>query len=232
MSSSRLHVIFDVDGVLVDSSDAHYESWVALADECRCHRMTRDEFLATFGRTSREILRELWTGRPLAASEIAELDARKEALFREILRADFRPIAGVRELIVSLKRRGFGLAVGSSGPPENVWLTIDQLGVRDYFDAVVTGMDVTRGKPDPEVFLTCAARMGAPHWSCAVIEDAVVGVDAANGAGMYSIALVSPARDTRLFPHAGRVVRELRELTADAIRQALEARQPDASPEE
>ena len=87
-----------------------------------------------------------------------------------------------------------------------MYLTIDQLQARDLFDVVVTAADVTRGKPDPEVFLTCARRLHASPAACAVIEDAVVGVEAANRAGMFSIAYVAPGRDVNLFRHAGRVV--------------------------
>lgn len=221
---SRPHVIFDVDGVLVDSYTAHFHSWLALADECGCRRMTEDEFRATFGQVSREIIRQLWPTRAITPAEVAALDDRKEALYRELLKTDFRPIPGARELIVLLKQAGFGIAAGSSGPPENVYLSLDQLQVRDLFDVVVTATDVTCGKPDPEVFTTCAQRLATSPATCAVIDDAVVGIEAANRAGTYSIALVAAGRDPRQFTHAHRIVRALRELTPDDIRAAIEQR--------
>jgi beta-phosphoglucomutase len=228
MNNARPCVIFDVDGVLVDSYVAHFQSWLAVADERGCHRMTEDEFRATFGRTSRETIAAIWPGPPLSAAQIAELDDRKEELYRDMLRQDFRAIPGARELIVALREAGFGVAAGSSGPPPNVYLTLDQLGVRDLMDAVVTATDVVRGKPDPEVFLTCARKLQADPAHCAVIEDAVVGVEAANRAGMLSIAYVAPGRDVALFPHAGRIVASLRELTPAAIRAAIAVRQQAA----
>ncbi len=221
MCAPRPHVIFDVDGVLVDSYTAHFRSWLALADQQGCARMTEDQFRATFGRTSREIIRELWPDCARSAAEVARLDDRKEELFREILHAEFQPIPGARELIVALKQAGFGLAAGSSGPPDNVFFTLDQLRVRAQFDVVVTGVDVTRGKPDPEVFATCAQRLGAPPTACAVIEDAVVGVEAANRAGMVSIAFVAAGRDVELFRHARCIVRDLRELSPERVREVL-----------
>ena len=115
-----------------------------------------------------------------------------------MLRADFRPIAGAVSLISAPCDAGFGLAAGSSGPPENVLLTLDQLGCRALFEVVVTA-DVVRGKPDPEVFLACARGLHASPARCAVIEDAVPGVEAANRAGMFSIALVVDGRDVNLF---------------------------------
>ena len=217
-SDGRLGVIFDVDGVLVDSYSAHFASWLALAEQSGCHRMTEDEFRATFGRTSRETILQLWPGQQLSSSAVAELDDRKEELFREMLRADFRPIAGAANLIAALKEAGFAVAAGSSGPPENVLLGLDQLQQRDLFDAVVTGTDVTHGKPHPEVFLKSAQGLGLPTNCCAVIEDAVVGVQAANRAGCYSIALVVAPRDVRLFHEARRVVRTFDSLSPEVIR--------------
>ena len=224
MSKDRASVIFDVDGVLVDSYTAHFHSWLALAEERGCHRMTEDEFRATFGRTTRETIAELWPKATLAPEEIVELDDRKEVLFRDMMRADFQPVAGAVSLIAALREAGFGLAAGSSGPPENVFLVLDRLQCRDLFDVVVTGVDVTRGKPDPEVFRTCAERLGDASTHCAVIEDAVVGIEAANRAGMFSIALVTEGRDTTKFHHADRVVRDLRELSPEAIRNWLQFR--------
>lgn len=217
----RLGVIFDVDGVLVDSYTAHFHSWLALADESGCHRMTEAEFRATFGRTTRETITELWPGERPDSGVIAALDNRKEELFRDMLRAHFNPIPGAAELIVALKEAGFGIAAGSSGPPENVYLVLDQLQRRDLFDAVITGVDVSCGKPDPEVFLNCAERLKLPAARCAVIEDAVVGVKAANRAGCLSIALVVPPRDVKLFTEARHVVPELTGLSPDVIRQWL-----------
>jgi beta-phosphoglucomutase len=179
--------------------------------------MSAEEFDATFGRTSREIIRELWRDLPLGDDEVSALDDRKEAFFREILRADFPAMPGARELIDQLKESGFRLAVGSSGPPENIGLVLDALGCRDRFDAIVTGVDVRRGKPDPEVFLLCAERLGARPTDCAVIEDAVVGIEAARRAGMVGVALVVDPRDAGPFNHAHQVVRDLSELSPAGI---------------
>lgn len=219
-------VIFDVDGVLVDSYVAHFRSWQQLADAHDCHKMSEAEFLETFGRTSREIMADLWPTDGLTEERIAALDQHKEQLFRGILHDQFRAMPGAPALIDALRAAGFAIAAGSSGPPENVFLVLDQLDRRDCFDAVVTGMDVTRGKPNPEVFATCADKLGVPPLRCAVIEDAVVGVEAANRAGMTSIALVTPPRDPSMFPHADHIVESLEAVTAAQIRNWLYSVQP------
>jgi beta-phosphoglucomutase len=183
-------VIFDMDGVLVDSYRAHWQSWRMMAAEIG-RGLTEEQFLRTFGRTSREIIAEHWGAAALTEEQVLAFDRRKEALYREIVAHDFPAMDGARELIVELHAAGFKLAVGSSGPPENVALALEKLGVCNLFHAVVTGADVTRGKPDPQVFLLAAQRLGVEPRHCAVIEDAPVGIAAANAAGMTSIALLS-----------------------------------------
>jgi beta-phosphoglucomutase len=214
----RVAVIFDVDGVLVNSYRPHLESWWLLAEQRGWHRMSEDEFRSTFGQTSREIIAKLSPNKNLSAAEIGELDDLKERLFRELLRENFQPIPGAARLIDALHQAGFLIAAGSSGPPENVLLVLELLQRRSRFDVVVTGTDVLRGKPDPEVFQLCAQRLGLPNDRCAVIEDAMVGVTAANRAGSISIALVDGHREWSDFHHATQRVRRLNELTPELIR--------------
>ncbi len=212
-----LAVIFDVDGVLVDSYNAHYESWQLLCGE-RGLTMTHDQFIATFGRTSREIIKELWRDRATSEATVAELDDRKEALFRELLARDFPALDGAVELIDQLHEAGVPLAVGSSGPPKNVGLVLAALDRGSVFGGVVTGDDVTRGKPDPQVFQLGAERLGAPPSICVVIEDAPVGVAAAHAAGMKCVALVSTGRVREKLGAADLIVDSLRELDLQVLR--------------
>src|SRR5260221_2758043 len=126
-SQSPLGVIFDMDGVLVDSYQAHWESWHFMADELG-KGLTESQFVSTFGRTSREIIAEHWVANALSPQEMAAFDRRKEALYREIVSRHFPAMDGARDLIRDLHGAGFRLAVGSSGPPENVALAVERLG--------------------------------------------------------------------------------------------------------
>jgi beta-phosphoglucomutase len=218
-------VIFDVDGVLVDSYQAHYESW-QLACQERGLEMTLEHFVATFGRTSREIIVDLWSRQVATPAAVVELDDRKEVLFRELLNRDFPQMDGAAELIESLHQAGFRLAVGSSGPPDNVNLVLDQLQRRTCFHGIVTGADVQRGKPDPQVFLLGAERIGVAPSACVVIEDAPVGVAAAHAAGMKCIALASTGRLRESLVAAELVVDSLRELDPQRIASVLAANPP------
>jgi len=211
-------VIFDVDGVLVDSYQAHLRSWVLMAREHGL-AITEQEFASTFGQTSREIIARFWgPGLDTAAREA--LDRRKEAIYRDLVRADFPAMPGAVALIDALAADGFLLAVGSSGPPENIELTLERLGRRDRFRGIVTGRDVTRGKPDPQVFEIAGERLGVAADRCIVIEDAPVGIAAARAAGMASVALVGTAPAERLAD-ADLVVHSLRELDPAGLRALL-----------
>ena len=217
----QLAVIFDMDGVLVDSYHAHYESWKQLYDELGVE-YTETTFAADFGRTSRDIL---WRtlGDDLENQRMGELDRRKEAFYRDVLRESFPAMDGAAELIHALAEDGFRLAIGSSGPPENVALVVEQLSGGRRFDVSVTGADVTRGKPDPQVFLIAAERLGVPVASCAVVEDAVHGITAAQRAGMAAIALTGTLERDELAA-ADAVVDSLRQLSPERIRALVASR--------
>ena len=211
-------VIFDMDGVLVDSYHAHFESWRGVYSDLGIE-YTEAAFAADFGRTSRDILRRT-LGDGLTDDRIRELDDRKEAVYREIIRENFPAMDGAAELVDALAAGGFKLAIGSSGPPENVALVLEKFPAGDRIHAAVTGADVTRGKPDPQVFQLAAERLGVSPASCAVVEDAVHGVEAAQRAGMISIALVGTTTRKALSA-ADLVVDSLRELTPQVIGQRI-----------
>ena len=215
-SQRTLGVIFDMDGVLVDSYRAHWQSWHFMADELG-KGLTEAQFVSTFGRTSREIIAEHWGANCLTVAEIAEFDRRKEGLYRELVDRDFPAMEGAIDLIRALAASGFRLAVGSSGPPENVALAVERLGAKQLFNTLVTGRDVARGKPDPQVFLLAGERLGVAPADCAVIEDAPVGIAAANAAGMASIALLSTGHTAESVQAARLIVDSLCELSPERI---------------
>jgi beta-phosphoglucomutase len=212
---SILAVIFDMDGVLIDSYDAHFAGWKAMYQELGLDYSDED-FAADFGRTSRDILFRRF-GDQLADARIRELDERKEALFRESLRQHFTAMDGAIELIDALSTAGFRIGIGSSAPPENIDLCLEMLGRRKKIAAIVTGKDVTRGKPDPQVFKMVAKRLEVDPAHCAVVEDAVHGIEAANRAGMKSVALVGTATREQLA-EATLIVDSLRELSPPSLR--------------
>lgn len=208
-----------MDGVLVDSYKAHFESWRRMARQYGID-MTEQEFATTFGRTSREIIAHFW-GEGLSDEQIRRMDDVKEAEYRDMLLADFPEMSGVRELLQSLRAAGFTLAIGSSGPPENVQLVRDRLG-QDIFCATVNGAEVIRGKPDPQVFMLAASKLGLPPGKCVVIEDAPAGLRAARAAGMAAVAITGTADRQTLASLADRVIDSLTELSPQCLARLIE----------
>jgi beta-phosphoglucomutase len=208
-------VIFDVDGVLVDSYRPHLESWQRAVVK-RGLSMSEDDFARTFGKRSREIIAQLWPGK-FDDAAIRQLDDEKEAEYRDILAAHFPEMEGASDLIAALHGQGFKLAIGSSGPPENVELVRRTIRHGEMLSAAVSGKDVTRGKPDPEVFLTAAKKLRLEPSRCAVVEDAPVGLEAARRAGMAAIGITGTAPREALAKHADVVVDSLRQLNPTMI---------------
>ncbi len=208
-------VIFDLDGVLIDSKSDHLRSWQEFAKE-RGVDIPDDRFIETFGRQNRDAIPILFGG-GRSEEEIHEMGERKEEVYRELARGRIREIPGARDLVRSLAADGLLLAVGSSGHPVNVALAIEELGLSEIFRAVVTGPDVQRGKPDPEVFLAAASKLAVNPCRCVVIEDAPAGVEAAIAAGMHVIGLAGTHSEASLS-RAHRIVDDLAQVTPDSIR--------------
>lgn len=209
-------VIFDADGVLVDSYRAHFEAWKTMGRELG-EDLTEARFVSTFGMRNEDLMHLLWDV-VVPEADIPAWSDWKEAKYREILLQDFPAMDGAVALIDALRAAGFRLAVGSSGPPENVAVCIRGLGREDAFDATVTGAEVSRGKPDPEVFLKAAAKLGVPPARCAVVEDAPLGIEAARAAGMAAIGFPSTGRTREQLATADLVIGGLDELGPELVR--------------
>ncbi len=210
-------VIFDWDGVVVDSSAAHKASWEMLAEE-RNLLLPDDHFTLSFGRVNKVIIPEIfrWT---LDPEMIEELGNRKEALYREILEeTGLDPLPGALEIMESLQDAGIPIAVGTSTPRKNVETVIDLIGAGGLFDVIISSEDVQKGKPDPEVFLKAADALDAEPADCVVFEDSLYGIQAALSAGMKAVALTTTHRirhfDTT-WPH--RIVNTLSDVSLSML---------------
>jgi beta-phosphoglucomutase len=204
-------VLWDLDGTLVDSEEYHWISWRdTMAEEAA--PVTRAQFLETFGLRNDEIL-PAWLGPGATAERIQRVSDAKEVLYRELVRSgDLRPLPGAAEWVHRLGEQGWRQAIASSAPRENVDVVLEALGLARRFDAVVSAEDVTAGKPDPQVFLKAAQRLGIAPARCVVVEDSAAGVEGARRAGMKSIGV---SRNGRLAADLG--VRSLADLQASAF---------------
>ncbi len=193
---SKRGVIFDVDGVLVDSGAAHLHAWQQLGDEIGVP-FTRELFERTFGQRNESIV-PTWLGET-SAGRVAALGERKEQIYRDLVRrGGIRIYRRIPDLLAELKREGFAVAVASSGPRENVCLIVERIGAGALVDAAVAAEDVSRGKPDPEAFSNAARRIDIPAVRCVVVEDSVHGIEAAKRGGMMAVAVLTSTPRPRL----------------------------------
>jgi beta-phosphoglucomutase family hydrolase len=207
-------IIFDMDGVLIDSGRFHLESWQRLAEEngIEC---SESLFWETFGQTNRQILPRLFE-RELREEELSRLGDRKEELYREIVAHQAEPMPGVPALIDGLVNRGWRIGIGSSGPRANVELIIDRFALGKIVSAFTSSEDVTHGKPDPEVFLKAAEKMGVDPKACVVVEDAIHGIEAAHRAGMKCIAITT-TNPAEALSAADLVIETFEELSCNRV---------------
>jgi HAD superfamily hydrolase (TIGR01509 family) len=181
-------VLWDLDGTLVDSSAYHWRSWRSVL-EAEAVAVTEADFHASFGQRNEEILSR-WLGPDADLERIRRIGAQKEACYRALLEAEgIAPLPGAAEWVRTLHERGWRQAIASSAPRLNVEAMRRALSFTRVIDAVVSAEDVHAGKPDPEVFLVAAARLGVAPERCVVVEDAAAGVEAARRAGMRSIGV-------------------------------------------
>ncbi|MBN1508310.1 MAG: HAD family phosphatase [Sedimentisphaerales bacterium] len=208
--NGNLGVIFDMDGVLVDTGWAHRRAWHDLA-EMEGLAMSDDFFRDTFGMQNAAILPMMRPG--ISAQEVERLSDWKERRYRDLVQERLELAEGAEALLRDLKHHGFRLAIGSSAPSENLDVFWNRLALSSYFDARVTKEETTESKPSPQTFLKAAQKLGLPPACCAVVEDAVPGVQAAHAAGMPVVA-VTTTRSPEDLAKADRVVDSLSRLTA------------------
>jgi len=214
MSNAVRAVIWDMDGVIIDSAEEHRQAWQRLAHEEGVHFSDVD-FWSTFGKRDDDIITLVWgTQSPERLQELAD---RKEAYFRALIRETAAPLPGSIELMRGLHEAGYAQALASSAPVENIQLISDVLGLGHYLTALVSGETVAHGKPAPDIFLKAAGELGIVPTQCLVIEDAVAGVQAAHAAGMRCIA-VAGDRDLPGLRKAELMVKSLTEVDVERVR--------------
>lgn len=188
-----------MDGVLADNSDYHVLAWTAYARQFG-RELTVEEIKRRLGFNNREYMRFL-LGREPTEEEVLRSTVEKEALYREQYRPHLAPPPGLLPLLDFARREGIACGVATSAPDENVRFVLDGLAIRPYFRQVVDASHVRRGKPDPEIYLLAAERLGMPAAACVVFEDAIAGIQSARGAGMTVIALTTSYPAETLAPH-------------------------------
>ena len=210
MNSSKA-VLWDMDGTLINSEELHWLAWrETMTKEGLV--ITRDQFLSTFGQRNDSII-PAWLGSAATAERIERIGETKENVYRDLVRQvgiAFEP--GVASWLHRLQQHGWQQAIASAAPHANIDAILESLSAKHIFQAIVSAEDVHRGKPDPEVYLLAATRVGVPANRCIVVEDAVAGIEGARRAGMRSVGVSHNGKD----------------LHADVCVESLELLEPDA----
>lgn len=217
-------IIFDMDGTMVDNMAIHNQTWLDYLAEAGAQPDPRTFNDRTAGKTTPEIIR-LYLGQHLGEAAIRDHSAEKELRYRRRFRLGAKSIPGLKELLHAARSRGIKLGVATSAPPENVRIVLESLDLVDFFDAVVNGEEIEKGKPDPEIFLTAAERLQTPPARCLVFEDSRLGVEAALRARMRVILITTgiPAEQALEISGVSKVIADFHQVSVAEILDLSEA---------
>jgi beta-phosphoglucomutase family hydrolase len=216
-------VIWDMDGVIVDTAQEHFVSWQQ-AFRKRGVVFSDTDFKRHFGQRNDTIIMGI-LGEGVTRADINAIAEDKEVFFRQNIVKDMRPFPGVIRLLKTLQENGIPSSIASSAPLENVCLILSHLKIDSYFQAIVYGNEVSEGKPSPQVFLMAAKKLGARPENCIVVEDAIAGVMAAKSAGMLCLAVTNTHSAAHLS-QADLIVDSLDKVTLDDLNRLFENSKP------
>ncbi len=197
-------IIFDMDGTMVDNMMVHHRAWQRKLAELDLD-LTIDEVKEKIHGINEEILERIFGDRFLLEDR-RRISYEKEAAYREIFLPELRLVPGLQGFLEKAKAAGIPMAIGTAAPTENVDFVLNNLNLRPYFTAVLDAKSVTKGKPDPEVFLKAAAAMGLAVSDCLIFEDSVTGAEAARRAGAQAV-IVTTTHGREEFAHYRHIVR-------------------------
>ena len=209
-------VIFDMDGVVVDNHQFHFRAWMEFSKRHN-FELNKDIYRDNFnGKTNADLFQMLFG--KLSSDQMKKLADEKESLYQEIYREHMIPHKGLIDFLDYLTQKKIKIALGTSAPPFNVDFTLDTLKLRRYFEVIVDGSQVSRGKPDPEIYTLCVHRLGLNSRDCVVFEDSLAGLESGERAGCVIIGVATShgawelTSKTQLIIHDFTEARKLLEL--------------------
>lgn len=197
-------LIFDMDGVVVNNHQWHYQAWVEFG---RRHGIviTHQEFSKHFGSTNQQVMHSLF-GNTITKNEILQFSDEKEQIYREIYLPHIKAVDGLPDFLERVYQRGFTVALATSAPFENVRFTLEATGLEKYFSVITDSSKVVHGKPHPEVYLITAATLGVQPSDCVVFEDSVPGIQSAISAGMKVIGVATTHKPEELVMYVTKII--------------------------
>lgn len=184
-------IIFDVDGVLVDNIGLHFKAWSIFCGDYGLPPLTETAFREKlFGKTNHDTLEFLFK-QTFSNPEVTKFSEIKENLYRQLAKNELKPLEGLVVFLDYLKKETIPYGIASSGPRINIDFILKQTSLTSYFNLITDASQVSRGKPDPEVFLITAAKLGVDPAGCLVFEDSFMGIEAAQRAGMQVVGVAT-----------------------------------------
>ena len=191
-------IIFDLDGTLVDSLPYHHESWRIFFKNNNLEENDFSEILKEYkGGGTLELMTSVF-GDTYTRDELKKMSDDKEVIFRDIYKSKIYPIEGLNKFLDNLKENNILLSIGSNAIRKNVLMTIQELGITNYFSSIICGDEVSRGKPDPEMYLKTLSNLKVSNNECIIFEDSIEGIEAARNADIKVVGVTSSQSSEKL----------------------------------
>src|SRR5690606_16334093 len=219
MNTTKQAVIFDMDGVICHTNPYHTKAYQKFLAKRGVYPEEEDFVRHMYGKNNSYILNH-FMGREIVGQEFRELENEKEELFRKIYADEITPIAGFLEFLDQLKTAGFKTGVATSAPWSNLELIMDSLGFKSNMESILASENVSKHKPEPEIYLKSAANLAVPTRHCVVFEDSHSGVSAALNAGMAVVGVLTSHYKEEL-PPCHLYIEDYRDISVDKIRELL-----------
>ena len=208
--------IFDLDGTLLDNNKVHLDAWKKYLKDNGMEISDEDFKKNISGRTNRDAVNHIYK-KEMPEEEAEKHYLKKEEIYRQMYEKDITPIAGLQNFLEELSKHNIIMAIATSGIQVNIDFMFEHVPIKKYFKKIIKGKDVTKGKPDPEIFIKAAEALGMPAESCIVFEDSMAGVKAGKAAGMKVVALTTshPAEELN---EADMVIKDYTSITYDRLK--------------
>jgi beta-phosphoglucomutase len=216
----KFAVLFDMDGVIIDSNPYHKDAWFEFCRRYNVELKEEDVPRKIYGKTNKAALVDVFQ-REFSPEESYRMSEEKEAIYRDLHRPDINLIPGLETLLKAFQQHHIPLAVCTNAPVANLDFMLEETGIRPYFEVLIDASRVSKGKPDPEIYLKAAQLLNMPPDRCIVMEDSTVGVEAGLRAGMKVVAITTTHTAAELS-HTDLVIADFTELTVDKLAALLQ----------
>jgi len=201
--------IFDMDGVVVDNHSYHFQAWMEFSAKYK-FELNEKIYRETFnGKTNKDLFQMIFGN--ISQDQMDAYAHEKESNYQKLYEADMKPLKGLIDFLEYLNHHKYKVALGTSAPTSNVDFTLDKLFLRKYFHAIVDGPQVTRGKPDPEVYLRCATMLDLDPKNCVVFEDSLAGLESGNRAECEIVGVATSHQAYELKPLTEKIIHDFTE---------------------